>query len=874
MIVICVLRPPWDTLDVVPAACRLLWKTRHIVLVRELAGKAGARLSQRAPGLLRSLIQRRQTITMIPEQTPNIKPGPRSDDPLLAGLTDPQREAVLHDHGPLLVLAAAGSGKTRVITRRIARLVRDGVAPWRILALTFTNKAAGEMRERVEEMLGSGAAARGLTVTTFHSLCARLLRRSIDLANIPGLTSSYAIYDSADQMALMKRVIQEAGLSTSNWPPRSVLSAISNAKNDLKSASVFAAEAGDFYSRTIAKLYERYEAALRRANAVDFDDLLLLTVKMLSECAEAREEAQSRWTHLMIDEYQDTNKAQFVLASLLIGKSPTPLGEGADGEGADAQRTTLSAVPALGPNICVVGDPDQSIYGWRGADISNILEFEEQYPGARVIALGQNFRSTAPILSVADTLIRHNKRRKHKDLFTTREGGADVVAIMCRDERHEAERVVTWFRELQLEEGLNWKDMAVLYRTNALSRVMEDALRVSGVPYVIARGTAFYEREEVKDALAYLRVVANPFDDVSLRRIVNKPARGVGASSLKAAELFAQTRHLPLLDALGHAAAGAVEGVSQRAAPAIEKFIAQIDSWTEQGRFLGAEMSGSLSGLVERVIKESGLEKHYQKKQDKSDIAGEERTENLAELISSAHEFELEYQPEDDPANDAQNAEIPPLLAMLRAYLESVALVADADAVDPENGAITLMTLHAAKGLEFPAVAMIGLEDGLLPHSRARESEAELEEERRLAFVGITRAERHLLLTAARRRTNRGVSERTIPSQFLSEIEPAGVVYSDQSDTWDDWSEPRSEEYDDVMDIDVSERLASARTYSAPRPKNDALPVGCMVRHPQFGVGRVTAVLSAASEPRARIDFKGVGVKTLVLRYARLERVE
>ena len=840
---------------------------------------------------------------MVPEQKPKVEPDWDAADPLLADLTEPQKQAVLHDDGPLLVLAAAGSGKTRVITRRIARLVRDGVAPWRILALTFTNKAAGEMRERVEDLLGGGTATRGLTVTTFHSLCARLLRRYIDHANIPGLTGTYTIYDSTDQQALMKRVIQDLGLATSNWPPRAVLSAISNAKNELKSAKTFAAEAGDFYSRSVAKIFERYESALRQANAVDFDDLLLLTVRILTENADAREEVQARWTHLLIDEYQDTNQAQFVLASLIIGASahPSPNGRGAGGEGSP-ERATHSSMPPCAkddqrvedaknegpppqsspagrgrrqaPNICVVGDPDQSIYGWRGADITNILEFEEQYPGARVIALGQNFRSTAPILSVADTLIRHNKQRKHKDLFTTREGGGDVAALLCRDERHEAERVVSWFKDLQSRDDLSWKDMAVLYRTNALSRVMEDAMRASAVPYIIARGTAFYDREEVKDALAYLRVVANPADDVSLRRIVNKPARGIGAASFKAVEAFANAQGLPLLDAIGHATAGAIEGVSQRAAPAMARFIELVDGWSEQGHFLGAEMSGSLSALVERVIKESGLEKHYQKKQEKIDVAGEERTENLAELVSSAHDFELEYQPEDDPANEAQGAQTPPLLAMLRAYLESVALVADSDAVDPENGAVTLMTLHAAKGLEFPAIAMIGLEDGLLPHSRARESETELEEERRLAFVGITRAEEHLLLTTARRRTHRGVPERTIPSQFLHEIEEAGVVFSDQSDDWDDYAQAPS--YDDAPEINVADRFTQARdrTRRVHRDEDDMLPIGCMVRHPQFGVGRVTAVLTANAEPRARIDFKGVGVKTLVLRYARLERVE
>ena len=813
---------------------------------------------------------------MIPEQHTNIKADSAADDPLVADLTEPQREAVRHGDGPLLILAAAGSGKTRVITRRIARLVRDGVAPWRILTLTFTNKAAGEMRERVENLLGGTAAARGLTVSTFHSLCARLLRRYANLLDIPGFTGNYTIYDTADQRVLMKQVITTADLSTSNWQPRSVLSAISNAKNELKTAKVFAAEAGDFYSRIVAKLFEKYEAALRRANAVDFDDLLLLTVRALTEHAEARDEVRGRWTHLLIDEYQDTNKAQFVLASLLISESAEGGGTGVSPvmDEATPPSSESCATKGIGPNICVVGDPDQSIYGWRGADISNILDFEEQYPGARVITLGQNFRSTAPILAAADTLIRRNQRRRHKDLFTTREGGGPVVALHCRDERHEAERVVAWFRELVENESLTWKDMAVLYRTNALSRVMEDALRITGLPYVIARGTAFYEREEVKDALAYLRVVANQRDDVSLRRIVNKPARGIGAASVKSAVAFAQGRELPLIDALAHAAAGGVAGVSQRAAPALGRFLALVESWTEQGRFMGEETAGSLSALVERVIKESGLDAHHRTRDEKAEIVGEERAENLAELVSSAHDFELEYEPADDPASDPRAETIPPLMAMLRAYLESVALVADADAVNPEAGAVTLMTLHAAKGLEFAAIAIIGLEDGLLPHSRARESETELEEERRLAFVGMTRAKRHLLLTSARRRTHRGVPERTIRSQFLHEIEDAGVECTNLAEDWPEGADAPTGQDFDTPNVDPDEQISRARARSSRGGDLGSLPIGCTVRHPQFGVGRVTAVLTASAEPRARIDFKGVGVKTLVLRYARLERVE
>ena len=786
--------------------------------------------------------------------------GNGASDPLFSDLTEPQRRAVMHTEGPLLILAAAGSGKTRVITRRIAHLVRMGVPAWSILALTFTNKAAGEMRERVEALLRDDErAARGLTVTTFHSLCARLLRRYADLLRLPGLTPTYSIYDSADQAALMKRVIAEAGLSTSNWPPGAVLWRISAAKNELKDASMVEADAGDFHARTIAKIYTLYEKALRQANAVDFDDLLMLTVRLLRTSPEALREVRDRWSYLLIDEYQDTNHAQFALASLIAG------------EGATAP---------VGPNICVVGDPDQSIYGWRGADISNILEFEARYPGCAVITLGENFRSTAPILKVADTLIRRNRLRKHKDLFTSRQGGENIEVILCRDERHEAHVVEDWFKAQRLE-GAAWKDMAVFYRTNALSRVMEDALRAGGVPYVIARGTAFYEREEVKDALAYLRVIANPNDDVSLLRIVNKPTRGIGATSLARVQEEASRAGTGVLAALRDA--GRIEGVSARAASAMKEFVATIDRWTGAGSFMGADVSGSLSDLVAKVVKESGLEARHGAKKNASDEREEERLQNLGELVSSALEFEKEYVPENDPSQDAPRdpgapaVQPPALLTMLRAYLESVSLVADADKVDPAQGAVTLMTLHAAKGLEFPVVAMIGLEDGTLPHSRSRESESELEEERRLCFVGITRAQERLLITTARRRTIRGLEERMVPSQFLDELGREGVTFSDQSDDWGDtperapsWGASRRQhgagqriERDDDFDNDVQRAGGHG----------GSIEVGAMVRHPQFGIGKIVALSGPNADARARIAFRDAGEKTLVLRYARLERV-
>ncbi|MEC9373793.1 MAG: 3'-5' exonuclease, partial [Planctomycetota bacterium] len=551
-------------------------------------------------------------------------------------------------------------------------------------------------------------------------------------------------------------------------------------------------------------------------------------------------------------------------------------------------------------------------------------EFEQHYPSAQVITLGQNFRSTAPILAVADALIRNNKRRKHKDLFTSRDGGARPIITLCQSEHHEATLVADWLQRAKdgrLEpetgdegaahepESFSWKDMAVFYRTNALSRVMEDELRRRGVPYVIARGTAFYDREEIRNAVAYLRVLANPADEVSLRGIINRPTRGIGAATISVIETHAAQHDITMWDALRAVASGAaVSGdLTARAVNAVTKFVNIVEGWTGAGTFMGQTVASTLSELVERVVKESGLIAHY-KKAGKKGGAGDEapdedRLANLAELVSSAHEFELEYQPESDPAEDAPQGEspppVPPLLAMLRGYLESVALVADADAVDPAQGAVTLMTLHAAKGLEFPIVAMIGLEDGLLPHSRSRESEAELEEERRLCFVGITRAMRRLMLTSARTRTLAGVSQRTIPSAFLNELPEDHIIVSDQTDSW----------IDDADDIDPwatgagrstwGRRAAPAASSPAlgkrwgalaarakqntepdgfdfddyaydPDPEQKGIAVGARVRHPQFGEGKVESVTKGVNA-RAKIRFDHIGTKTLVLQYARLQ---
>ncbi|MCH7601288.1 MAG: UvrD-helicase domain-containing protein [Planctomycetes bacterium] len=778
---------------------------------------------------------------------------------LFSDLTEAQTKAVAHLDGPLLVLAGPGSGKTTVVTRRIANLIANGIPPWQILALTFTNKAAGEMRGRIDKLVSEDLPGRrGLTVATFHSFCVRLLRH---YASEAGINERFTIYDAADQRDAIKQAMKEVDLSSSNWTPASIGAAISNAKNLLMNADAYTKAAGDFYTRSIARAFVVYERILKANDALDFDDLLLFTANLLRSRQEVRKELQARFQYLLIDEYQDTNHAQFIIAHSLASAHS---------------------------NICVVGDPDQAIYGWRGADIRNILEFEGQYPEAITIALGQNFRSTGHIVAVAAALISNNKRRKEKKLFTKLPEGDKPVVIICQDEHHEAGQIVEEFRKRHEEDDIAWKDMAVLYRVNSLSRVLEEAFRDSHVPYVIARGTAFYDRKEIKDALAYLRFTANPNDEVSLRRIINTPTRGIGKTTLDRIEMYALRNQIRLVEALREPSR--VEGVSARAVTAIGKFNSMFDSWRSMngnssliaisGGTGGTGETGGAGGLAElmdRVVRESGLEAMYKKSRTDEDF---ERLENLGELVSAAADFVF-------PANDgfedeAEDANLPDptLLDMLSAYLESVALVSDADMVDPANGAVTLMTLHAAKGLEFNVVAIAGLEQGLLPHQRAAQAEAELEEERRLCFVGITRARRHLLLTQATVRTHRGLRERTIESQFIGELpceaiitlDKAGVddayVYGDGSGGDSGGGDPFGEGGD--KDFGSWSPRGAGR---GGRDDNE-FPVGCRVMHPKFGLGLVESITRRPAGSSARVKFTRAGTKTLILEYAKLHRVE
>lgn len=761
-----------------------------------------------------------------------------STDPLLTDLNPPQLEAIQHVDGPLLVLAGAGSGKTRVITRRIAHLVlRVGIPPWNILAITFTNKAAGEMRERVAGLV-SAAQARAMTVCTFHSLCSRILRQYGDRIHLP---AGYSIYDTADQQKAMKAACTELDLRTDNFPPSALLAKISEAKNEMISAAMFAQGAGDFFSRNVARAYSKYQEILDRNKALDFDDLLLKTAELMRDHPDVLAALRERFQYVLVDEYQDTNHVQFLIAHSLCAEHK---------------------------NICVSGDPDQSIYSWRGANIRNILDFETRFGEAVTIRLEQNYRSTKRILAVADHLIRNNLKRKHKELWTDNEDGAPVQVVRLEDERAEADRVVQFLESRQRDDEIPWSEMAVFYRTNSLSRVIEETLRNAGIPYQIARGTSFYDRKEIKDAIAYLRVIANPADEVNLTRIINTPTRGISAATIKTLQQHAYATRRTVAEVI--ARCEEVTMLNTRAIKSVRQFANMLEQWRIDAGFepaltekRSADRPDTLPGLLEKVMRESGLESHY--RNDHSDADGE-RIENLGELVSSAHQFaaEMEANADFDASSDNPlDAPPPPLVEdpladHLLQYLERVSLVSDVDSVQTSQGMVTLMTLHAAKGLEYPVVAMIGFEDGILPHQRSIDSSDPLEEERRLCFVGITRAQRFLMLTHTRRRTVFGQTMPAVPSRFLKELPAEHLDIEEAEETWG-----------------TSDALASfsPQRMEAERVSGE-FPPGTMVRHAQFGLGRVLTVRTMGAQTRAQVAFNTAGVKTLILQYAKLEIID
>ena len=731
------------------------------------------------------------------------EPALAEDDPLIADMTPPQRRAVTHAEGPLLVIAGPGSGKTRVITRRIAHLVRHrGVAPWQILAITFTNKAAREMRERVAELL-SPRQAGAATIATFHSFCVRVLRAHADAA---GLEPGFSIYDAANQKRTVQRALEQLELDTKQFPPGSVLGAIGQAKNRLQDPEGFATAAEGYFERRCAEVYRRYQRLLAQANAVDFDDLLRRTVSLLRERAEVREQLHERYPNLLVDEYQDTNHAQFVLSYLLAGRG----------------------------EICVAGDPDQSIYGWRGAHIGNILEFESHFPGATTVRLEQNHRSSQRILACADGLIQNNESRKEKRLFSELGEGEPVELVKARDESHEAQWLLDRLRALHDEEGVPWGGMAIFYRTNALSRVLEEALLEAGIPYQMARGTAFYERKEIRDALAYLQVTANPADDAALLRIINTPARGISDKSIRALQARASEADRPLREILDEPES--VNGLTKQAVKSIHRFREILDAWRGQLAGRGA----SLAELVEEVVRDSGLEAHYSG--DKSD-PDEERLANLGELVTSARRYEEEL--EEDAAED------PPTLGeRLIGFLERVTLSSDVDAVTEGEGSVKLMTLHAAKGLEFPVVAIVGAEEGLLPHRRSIDDPQQMEEERRLCFVGMTRAQQRLFVTHARARTIFGKTMPAAASRFLRELPEESVRVRDATEELDPDAAPRSR-----------------------RARRSAYAPGTLLRHPAFGVGKILHAAESGGQTKAQLRFEDGTVRTLILEQAPVERI-
>jgi DNA helicase-2/ATP-dependent DNA helicase PcrA len=726
---------------------------------------------------------------------------------LLSDLTGPQREAVAHVDGPLLVIAGAGSGKTRVITSRIAHLVERGIPASAILAITFTNKAAGEMRDRVYSLF-DGEELRGMWITTFHSMCARILRRE---AALIGYSPDYTIYDTNDQERLLKRVLVEINLDTSTFRPAAILARISAAKNELLTPETYKCPGMPFFAEAVEKAFAAYQAALRASNAMDFDDLLLNTAALFRDVPEALERYQKRFRYVLVDEYQDTNHAQYVIARQLAAKHR---------------------------NLCVTGDPDQSIYNWRGADITNILHFEEDFPGAKVVKLEENFRSTKRILAVADRLITHNIMRRDRGLWTKAEEGARVRSVFAPHERAEAAYIAEQISELVVG-GRRYGDVACLYRVAALSRNIETALLEAGIPYAVVGSVAFYQRREIKDVLAYLRLVVNPADEVSLRRIINVPPRKIGTATEAELTRAARARSVSMLDAVRDA--DSLDTLKPAARKRTAAFAALMGRISEAA-------DGPVATVVERVLEETAYKKFLGK--DESTLL--DRWENIRELVSAAAQHD-EFQPEGG----------------LRGFLEQVALVSDVDNWEDAEDRVSLITIHSAKGLEFPVVFIVGLEENIFPHARSLEDPAQLEEERRLCYVGVTRAEKELFLTHTQKRMQQGFSVRNTPSRFLSEmpeehLEPIVVPDDEPPEMYSPSKSFRSTWDDDVPSIDY-DTLDGSDT--------GGLRPGDMVIHPRFGIGKLISSTGEGENAKVRVQFQYHGKKNLSLRSAQLEKI-
>jgi DNA helicase II / ATP-dependent DNA helicase PcrA len=795
------------------------------------------------------------TVPMIPETaTPERERSPQpSADDLLAGLNEPQRAAVVHEGAPLLVVAGAGSGKTRVLTRRIAWLVSQRHAhPGSILAITFTNKAAAEMKERVEALVGP--RARLMWVSTFHSACVRILRKEIDKL---GFKSSFTIYDAADSKRLMTLVLKDLELDPRRYQPGPVLHWVSSHKNELRTPDDVAADTHNKFEEAYAAAYTRYQQRLREANALDFDDILTFTVDLFATFPEVRETYRRRFRHVLVDEYQDTNHAQYALIHQLCADALEEDGE--------------ERVPPA--ELMVVGDADQSIYAFRGANIRNILDFEEDFPNATSILLEQNYRSTQTILNAANGVIGHNQGRKPKRLWSDAGAGAKIVGYVADDERDEA-RFVSGEIDTLTDAGSRPGDVAVFYRTNAQSRVFEEVFIRLGMPYRVVGGVRFYERREVRDALAYLRMLVNPDDEVSLRRVVNTPKRGIGDRALESVTSYAQRERITLFEALRRA--DQAPGLVTRSLVAIQGFVDLVEELQSM-----VEAGERADVVLESVLARSGYLDELEASDDPQDGT---RLENLAELVAVAREFSDD--PVAAPSADPADVDAGTVSPGLSDFLERVALVADTDQIpdaprEDDGGMVTLMTLHTAKGLEFPTVFLTGLEDGVFPHSRSLDDGRELEEERRLAYVGVTRARERLYLSRALVRSAWGAPAHNPASRFLGEV-PDELV---------DW---RRTEADQVRwqrpDLSSTTGLGSPtsagrRNFSAAAARADAaakskparavpsLAPGDRVVHDSFGMGTVVAMDGVGEKSVASIDFGSEGVKRLLLRYAPVEKL-
>ena len=739
---------------------------------------------------------------------------------LMQGLNEPQQRAVACLQGPLLIVAGAGSGKTRVLTFRIANLLEHGVPPYRILAITFTNKAAREMRERVDALIGD--AAQDVWLSTFHSFCARFLR--MELEHYGRYAKNFVIYDAADSKGLIRECLKELNIDEKHTAPGAVQAHISDAKNRLLDVAAFTAQATDFFAEQVAKIYALYQSKLQENNALDFDDLLMLTVELLTKNEELRTKYQKKFHYILVDEYQDTNGAQYAITKLLAAEHR---------------------------NICVVGDADQSIYGWRGADMRNIMNFEKDYPEATVILLEQNYRSTKNILAAANAVIENNLTRKKKELWTDNPTGDRITIYEGATEKNEASYIVREVERLHTMFHVKYGDIAVLYRTNAQSRNIEEAFYATGVPYAMVGSVRFYDRREIKDIIAYLRVIYNPRDTLSLLRIINVPRRGLGPTSIARMMETAEEYRISLFEVITDAQLlSMIPKLSAKVKLALEEFAAMVFT------FMGQLGTRPIHEIVEDVIETSGYAAalEEEKKEDNRD-----RLENLREFISVAKNF-------DDGAAEGENG--------LADFLAQIALISDVDQTEQSDGTVTLMTFHAAKGLEFPAVFMAGMEEGLFPHSRTLLDDTEIEEERRTCYVGITRAERRLYLTYARQRTIYGRTEMSRPSRFLAEI-PEELVEHKEADFFGGtdlrapsniWSE-RSTRTERKRYMPPPQHTAADGSVIRP-DASAAFQAGDAVRHSKWGDGRIVAMSGSGEDAELSIAFPGEGIKKFVQKYA------